>query len=173
MNLLERFKSIRTFVFDVDGVLTNGSIWITDDGGMLRQMNVKDGYALQLAVKKGYRIAIISGGTSYTVKIRMERLGINDVYLDVHDKKQKLTEYIDKHQLSPEEILFMGDDIPDYMAMQTVGLPCAPTDAVPEIKEVSRYISPVQGGQGCVRDVIEKVLKLNNAWPMDTNIPSR
>jgi 3-deoxy-D-manno-octulosonate 8-phosphate phosphatase (KDO 8-P phosphatase) len=173
MSLLDQFRQIKTFVFDVDGVLTDGSIWITDDGGMLRQMNVKDGYAMQLAVKKGYRVAVISGGTSETVRTRMEKLGINDVYLNVHNKKDRLAEYISQHGLSWAETLFMGDDIPDYRVMQLVGLPCAPADAVPEIRQISRYISASEGGKGCVRDVIEKVLKLNNDWPMDTDMPSR
>ncbi len=173
MNLLDQLRQVKNFIFDVDGVLTNGSIWITDEGGMLRQMNVKDGYALQLAVKAGYRIAIISGGTSETVRIRMEKLGIPDVYLNVHNKKEVLDEYMAAHALGFRETLFMGDDIPDYQVMQLVGMPCAPADAVPEIKRVSKYISPFKGGEGCVRDVIEKVLKLNNHWPLDTEVPSR
>lgn len=173
MNLLEQFKQVRTFVFDVDGVLTNGAVLVTEDGQMLRQMNVKDGYALQLAIKRGYNVVVISGGTSESVRIRLERLGVNEVYLNVKNKKELLSEYISRNQLSLSETLFMGDDIPDYRAMEIAGLPCAPADAVAEIKGISKYVSAVNGGAGCVRDVIEKVLKQNNDWPMDTEIASK
>lgn len=172
-NLLEQFRQIKTFVFDVDGVLTNGLVLVGEDGAMMRQMNIKDGYALQLAIKMGYRVVIISGGSSETVRTRLERLGITDIYLNVRNKQGQLTEYISQHQLLWPETLFMGDDIPDYRVMQMVGIACAPSDAVPEIKQISKYISPVPGGAGCVRDIIEKVLKLNNHWPMDTDIPSK
>ena len=173
MNLLEKFKAIKTFVFDVDGVLTDGTLLILNDGQMARQMNIKDGYALQLAVKKGYRIVIISGGTSDAVKERLERLGVQDCFLKIDNKKEKLTEYVMQHQLSWNEILFMGDDIPDYIPMQLTGLPCCPADAASEIKQISHYISPLNGGKGCARDVIEKVLKLNGHWDMDTTVAAR
>ncbi len=173
MSVLENFKIIKTFVFDVDGVLTDGTLLILNDGQMARTMNIKDGYALQLAVKKGYRVVIISGGTSDAVQQRLEKLGIKDCFLKVDNKKEKLADYVTQHQLNWEEILFMGDDMPDYMPMQLTGLPCCPADAAPEIKQISRYISPVNGGMGCARDVIEKVLKLNGHWDLDTTIPSR
>ena len=173
MNILEKFKTIKTFVFDVDGVLTDGSLLILEDGQMARQMNIKDGYALQLAVKKGYKVVIISGGTSEAVKGRLEKLGVRDCFLKIDNKKEKLNEYVSQHGLNWEEVLFMGDDIPDYVPMQLTGLPCCPADAVPEIKEISHYISPIDGGKGCVRDVIEKVLKLNNHWDLDTTVASR
>jgi 3-deoxy-D-manno-octulosonate 8-phosphate phosphatase (KDO 8-P phosphatase) len=173
MNVLEKFKTIKTFVFDVDGVLTEGSLLILHDGQMARLMNIKDGYALQLAVKKGYRVVIISGGTSDAVKDRLEKLGVKDCFLKVDDKKEKLNEYVSDNQLNRDEILFMGDDIPDYVPMQLTGLPCCPADAVAEIKGISLYISPVAGGKGCVRDVIEKVLKLNGHWELDTTVASR
>ncbi len=173
MNLLEQFRQITTFVFDVDGVLTDGSLLIFDDGQMIRKMNVKDGYALQLALKRGYKVVIISGGTSEAVRERLNKLGITDVFLKVHNKKDILTEYIMQHHLSWNEVLFMGDDIPDYIVMQMVGLSCAPADAVSEILRISNYISSVNGGAGCVRDVIEKVLKLNNDWPLDTTVQSK
>src|SRR5688500_11530323 len=169
--LLERFKKIKTFVFDVDGVLTDGGLLVYDDGQMVRKMNIKDGYALQLALKRGYRILIISGGTSEAVRERLNRLGITDVFLRVHNKEEILTEYIKSHNLSWNEILFMGDDIPDYIVMKRAGLPCAPADAAPEIKQLSLYISSIPGGYGCARDVIEKVLKLNDDWPMYTSVP--
>ncbi|MEO6541725.1 MAG: 3-deoxy-D-manno-octulosonate 8-phosphate phosphatase [Ferruginibacter sp.] len=173
MNVLEKFKTIKTFVFDVDGVLTDGSLLILDDGQMARQMNIKDGYALQLAVKKGYRVVIISGGTSAAVKERLERLGVKDCFLKIDNKKVKLIEYVSQHSLNWDEILFMGDDIPDYIPMQLTGLPCCPSDAASEIKQISHYISPIDGGKGCVRDVIEKVLKLNSHWDLDTTVASR
>ncbi len=171
--MLEKFKSIKTFVFDVDGVLTEGSLLILNDGQMARLMNIKDGYALQLAVKKGYRVVIISGGTSEAVKERLEKLGVKDCFLKVDNKKEKLTEYVVEHSLNWDEVLFMGDDIPDYVPMQLTGLPCCPADAVVEIKQISRYISPVAGGKGCARDVIEKVLKLNGHWDLDTTVAAK
>jgi len=173
MNLLEQFKQIRTFVFDVDGVLTDGDLLILDDGQMVRKMNIKDGYALQLALKRGYRVVVISGGTSEAVRDRLNKLGVADVFLKVHNKKEVLTQYIMEHQLSWSEVLFMGDDIPDYIIMKMVGLPCSPADAAPEIKQISFYISALKGGYGCARDVIEKVLKLNDDWPMDTTVSSK
>jgi 3-deoxy-D-manno-octulosonate 8-phosphate phosphatase (KDO 8-P phosphatase) len=170
MNILQSFKPIKTFVFDVDGVLTNGTLLILSDGQMARQMNIKDGYAIQLAVKKGYRVVIISGGTAEAVKGRLEKLGVTEVFLKIDNKKEKMIEYVRQQKLKWEEIIFMGDDIPDYSAMQLVGLPCCPLDAATEIKEISKYISPVRGGEGCGRDVIEKVLKLNGHWDLETGI---
>lgn len=171
--LLEKFKTIKTFVFDVDGVLTEGSLLILNDGQMARLMNIKDGYALQLAVKKGYRVVIISGGTSEAVRARLEKLGVEDCFLKVDNKKEKLIEYVSEHQLIWDEVLFMGDDIPDYVPMQLTGLSCCPADAAVEIKQIAQYISPVAGGKGCARDVIEKVLKLNGHWDLDTTVASR
>jgi len=173
MNVLELFKPIKTFVFDVDGVLTDGTLLILGDGQWARTMNIKDGYALQLAVKKGYRVVVISGGTSDAVKERLNRLGVKDNFLGVENKKEKLIAYAAEHKLKWEEVLFMGDDIPDHTVMQLVGLPCCPVDAVAEIKKISQYISPVEGGKGCARDVIEKVLKLNGHWDLDSSVPSR
>jgi len=173
MNVLEKFKIIKTFVFDVDGVLTDGTLLVLNDGQQARSMNIKDGYALQLAVKKGYRVVVISGGTSDAVKDRLDKLGVKDCFLKVDDKKEKLVAYVTQHRLSWDEVLFMGDDIPDHTSMQLVGLPCCPADAVPEIKQVSHYISPIAGGKGCARDVIEKVLKLNGHWDLDTTVASR
>ena len=146
--LLESFKMIKTFVFDVDGVLTDGGLLVLDDGQMVRKMNIKDGYALQLALKKGYRVLVISGGTSEAVRERLNRLGVMDVYLRAHNKEEILTEYLNENNLSWSETLFMGDDIPDYMVMKKVGLPCAPADAAPDIRQLSRYISPVTGVEG-------------------------
>ncbi len=173
MNVLSKFKPIKTFVFDVDGVLTDGSLLILNDGQMARRMNIKDGYALQLAVKKGYRVLVISGGTSEAVVARLNKLGVTDVFLQIADKKEKLLGYMEIQGLTPAEILFMGDDIPDHSVMQEVGLPCCPADSVPEIIAISQYISPFPGGHGCVRDVIEKVLKLNGHWDLDTHLTAK
>lgn len=173
MNILSIFKTIKTFIFDIDGVLTDGTLLLLNDGQMARKMHIKDGYALQLAVKKGYRVVTISGSTSDAVKERLARLGVTDVFFNVIDKKETFSEYLHYHQLQWSEILFMGDDIPDYAIMQSVGLPCCPADAVAEIKQLSKYISPFNGGEGCGRDVIEKVLKLNGHWDMHTGIASK
>lgn len=166
MNVLTLLKPITTFVFDVDGVLTDGSLFLLDDGQMARQMNIKDGYALQLAIKKGYRILILSGADASAVKGRLLKLGVTACFFGVSNKKEMLQSYILEHRLSIGEILYMGDDMPDLEAMQLTGLPCCPADAVAEIRQLSRYISPENGGKGCVRDVIEKVLKLNGHWEL-------
>ena len=173
INILANFRSIKAFVLDVDGVLTDGSLLLLDDGQMMRRMNIKDGYALQLAIKKGYHVLIISGGSSDAVKLRLQKLGVNEVFMKVTDKKNMLISYMEKHNLSGEQVLYMGDDIPDLAAMQLSGLPCCPADAVPEIKTIAHYISPVNGGNGCVRDVVEKVLKLNGHWTVDESLASR
>ena len=164
MSFLKLFKPISTFVFDIDGVLTDGGLLILNDGQQARMMNIKDGYAMQLAVKQGYRIVIISGSHSDAVKERLCKLGVVECYMNVHDKKAKLLEIITQYGLDKQEILYMGDDIPDLAAMQLVGLSCCPADAVEEIKQSAQYISPFAGGKACVRDVIEKVLKLRGEW---------
>lgn len=173
MTLLDRFQSITTFVFDVDGVLTDGSVYIFDDGEQVRRMNIKDGYALQLAIKKGYTILIISGGTSRAVVERLNRLGVKEVFMGTHDKKAVLKQFLRDHRIDKDQVLIMGDDIPDHAAMLEAGLICAPADAVAEIRKISHYVSDKSGGRGCVRDVIERVLKLNGQWELDTDIPSR
>ena len=172
MNILELFTPIKTFVFDVDGVLATNLILVLQND-MARSMNTRDGYGLQLAVKKGYRVVIISGGKSEPVKQRLNGLGITDVFLGIHNKKETLLEYVQKYELKWAEILYMGDDIPYLSSMQLVGLPCCPADAVNEIKNISKYISPLNGGYGCGRDVIEKVLKLNGQWDLDTTVASK
>src|ERR1044072_7381705 len=153
--MLNNFKNINAFVFDIDGVLTDGSLLVTEGGLMLRKMHVKDGYALQLAIKKGYLIIIISGSNSPQVQERLARLGVVNVHMKVEDKLGKLKALADELQLNREDILYMGDDIPDLEVMQYCGLSCCPADAVSEIKNISKYISPIKGGEGCVRDVIE------------------
>jgi 3-deoxy-D-manno-octulosonate 8-phosphate phosphatase (KDO 8-P phosphatase) len=170
--LLNKFNSIKTFVFDVDGVLTDGTLTLLPGGIMARRMNVKDGYALQLAVKKGYNVIVISGGFSDEVVDRLKRLGIENVFMKVTDKLKVLTQLMQEKGLNWDSLIFMGDDIPDLEVMKKAGLACCPADAVQEIKEVSAYISHANGGFGCVRDVIEKVMKLRKDWNENTHIPS-
>jgi 3-deoxy-D-manno-octulosonate 8-phosphate phosphatase (KDO 8-P phosphatase) len=160
----EYLQHITTFVFDVDGVLTDGSIIINTDGELFRSMNIKDGFALKTAVDKGFNVCIISGGTNEGVRSRLRGLGITDIHLGTHEKTQTLNEYLTSKNLHNENVLFMGDDIPDLEVMQHIGLPCCPQDAVPEIKDICKYISHKKGGKGCVRDVIEQVLKVQGKW---------
>ena len=160
----EYLKNIDTFVFDVDGVFTDSTLIITTDGEMLRKMSVKDGYALKTALQKGYKICIISGGTNEGVRNRLRALGVTDIYLGAHHKLDALEEYMDIYRISPETMLYMGDDIPDIPAMQTVAIPTCPQNAVPEVKAISKYVSHKNSGEGCVRDVIEQVLKVKGDW---------
>jgi len=140
---------------------------------MVRRMNIKDGYALQLAIKKNYRVVVISGGFSPETEERLRKLGVVDIFMQCENKKATLRQVMDTYALKPAEVLFMGDDIPDYQVMQLVGLPCCPADAAVEIKEISKYISPIKGGNGCARDVIERVLKLQGNWSIDTLIKAQ
>lgn len=173
MNLLESFKSITSFVFDIDGVLTDGTVLVLDNGLQARRMNIKDGFALQMAVKMGYKVKIISGGHSPQVLDRLDKLGIKDVQMSVQDKAAMLKSWMSEQGLKKEQVLFMGDDLPDLAAMQLAGFAACPADAVPEIKTVCTYISPLSGGEGCVRDVIEKVLRINGHWTFSTDVASR
>lgn len=162
MNILSRFKDIKHFILDVDGVLTDGTLLLHSDGELARTMHTRDGYAMQLAVKKGYEIVIITGGDNPTVKSRLQKLGLKHLYSGIEDKLAVLESIADEVDLSKS--IYMGDDMPDLEVMQKVALPCCPADACNEIKEVAHYISPTDGGKGCVRDIIEKVLKLNDDW---------
>jgi 3-deoxy-D-manno-octulosonate 8-phosphate phosphatase (KDO 8-P phosphatase) len=173
MNILELFQEITTFIFDVDGILTDGTVLVLDDGVQARRMNIKDGFALQMAQKNGYKVLIISGGNSPQVVDRLNKLGIMDVHMSVLDKKKLVADYMIKNNLAPEQLLYMGDDLPDLPAMSVVGLPCCPADAVAEVKEAVQYISHLNGGNACVRDVIEKVLKLNDHWNYREDVASR
>jgi 3-deoxy-D-manno-octulosonate 8-phosphate phosphatase (KDO 8-P phosphatase) len=173
MNLLQSFKPITTFIFDIDGVLTDGQILLFENGEQVRQMSIKDGFALQLAVKNGYRIAVISGGNGVGAKNRLLKLGVRDVFLKAADKKEQIGEYLQVHNLQWKEVLYMGDDIPDLGIMQVAGLPCAPSDAAPEVLQAAKYISPFPGGRGCARDVIEKVLRLQGNWDLGAPVTSR
>jgi len=163
-NYKEKLQKITTFIFDYDGVMTDGALTLQHEGQPLRSANVKDGYVLQLAAKLGYRIVIISGGFSKSMVNRFGTLNIKDVFLGVPDKIAVYEEYIKKHGLSEDEIIYMGDDIPDYRVMKRVGVPVCPNDAVEEIKKISVYISDKGGGKGCVRDIIEQVLKVQGKW---------
>ncbi|MDP4252094.1 MAG: 3-deoxy-D-manno-octulosonate 8-phosphate phosphatase [Bacteroidota bacterium] len=172
-NLLESFKSISHFIFDIDGVLTDGQVLVFESGEQVRRMSIKDGFALQLAVKKNYRIAVVSGGNGLGAKNRLLKLGITDIFLQISDKKNWMEEYLQGNKLEWKNILYMGDDIPDCAVMAMAGMPCAPADAVPEVLRLAKYISPFAGGGGCVRDVIEKVLRLRGDWDLGTPIASR
>ena len=155
---------ITTFIFDVDGVLTNGMLTIMPDGELVRHMNVKDGYAMKTALNKGFKVCIISGGTNKAVKSRLAALGMKDIYLGAHNKINEYKEILEKYNLNHENVLYMGDDIPDIPVMQKVGLASCPNNAVPEVQQAAKYISNIKGGEGCVRDVIEQVLKVQGKW---------
>ncbi len=160
----EMMPDITTFIFDVDGVLTNGIVHISTTGELTRQMNIKDGYALKTAVDKGYNVCIISGGTNEGVRKRLEGLGIKDIHLGAQNKIELYEAYLNQKNIQREQVLYMGDDLPDYPVMKLVGLPACPKDAVPEIQNISEYVSQKKGGLGCVRDVIEQVLKVRGDW---------
>lgn len=160
----EYLKHITTFIFDFDGVLTDGNVLINTSGELLRTMNIKDGYALKAAVNQGFNVCIISGGKNEGVRERLKGLGIIDIYLGAHQKVDQLKEYMGTYDIKAENVLYMGDDIPDLPVMKIVGLPTCPQDAVAEIKEISKYVSFKNGGKGCVRDVIEQVLKVQEKW---------
>ena len=160
----EYLNEITTFVFDVDGVLTDGTVTITTSGEMLRRMNIKDGYALKTAVDHGYNVCIISGGSNEGVRTRLRGLGVTDIPLGVSNKIDQLEEYFDVYNINSMNVMYMGDDIPDLHVMQMVGLPCCPQDAAPEIKSISKYVSHKNGGKGAVRDVIEQVMKVQGKW---------
>lgn len=166
-NYKEHLNDINTFIFDVDGVLTDGTIQINTKGELLRTMNMKDGYALKAAHKAGYTVCIISGGKNEGVRSRLRGLGLTDIYLGIQDKVEQMDEFFDIYSINSDEVLYMGDDIPDYYAMQKIGLPCCPQDAVAEIKNISKYVSHKKGGKGCVRDVIEQVMKVQGKWIED------
>ncbi len=168
--MLEHFNYINTFIFDVDGVLTDGSLLVMPNGLMARRMNIKDGYALQLAVKKGYQVIVISGGNAPEVKDRLNKLGVSQVHMHVTEKLGLLKSILKETNSAPNSCIFMGDDIPDLECMKWVGLPVCPADAVSEIKDIALYISSIPGGMGCARDVIEKVMKLRGDWNEDFSV---
>jgi len=173
MNIPDFFKKITTFIFDIDGVLTDGTVLVLENGLQARRMSIRDGYALQLAIKKGYRLLVISGANASPVTERLNKLGIKEVHMTVLDKKEFVEKYMAVNKLGVDEVLYMGDDLPDQDVMSMVGLPVCPADAAGEIRAISKYISPSTGGNGCVRDVIEKVLKSNDDWYHQADVASR
>lgn len=160
----EIMNDITTFIFDIDGVLTDGSVFVTNEGEILRTMNIRDGYALKAAVESGYNVCVISGGSNEGVRVRLRNLGITDIHLGTPDKVETYKEYIELYNIKPEQVLYMGDDIPDFHVMKLVGLPTCPQDASPEIKAISKYISHKNGGKGAAREVIEQVMKVHGKW---------
>jgi 3-deoxy-D-manno-octulosonate 8-phosphate phosphatase (KDO 8-P phosphatase) len=157
-------NDITTFIFDVDGVLTDSAVFVTTEGEILRTMNIRDGYAMKAAVESGYNVCVISGGSNEGVRVRLRNLGVTDIHLGTPDKVETFKEYIELYDINPEQVLYMGDDIPDYHVMKLVGLPTCPQDATPEIKSISTYISHILGGKGAARDVIEQVMKVQGKW---------
>lgn len=168
MNMKANYKTllpaVKAFVFDVDGVLTDGTVQITTSGELLRSMNIKDGYALKQAVEAGYKICVITGGTNTGVEKRLAGLGVTDIYLGVHDKIKVLEAFMIKNDLAAASIAYMGDDLPDIEAMQKVGVATCPNNAVSEIKAISDYVSHRNGGDGCARDIIEQVMRVQDKW---------
>lgn len=164
MAYLELFRQVRAFVFDVDGVFTNNEVLVTEEGTLVRTMHIRDGYAIKAAVRAGYPIAIITGGKSEGVKKRFADLGVKDIYLGKTDKMDAFDEFVHLYDLNPSEILYMGDDLPDYPVMRRVGCPVCPADAAQELFPIAVYISPYAGGHGCVRDVVQQVMALQGEW---------
>lgn len=165
--LIPVFKNIKAFVFDIDGVLTDGQVLVTEEGHMLRAVNIKDGFALQHAVKSGYWVGIISGGTSEGMRLRFEGLGVQHIYLGQSEKLTALTDFLQKTGLKKEEIAYMGDDLPDIPVFHEVGLSCCPKDASADALQSAQFISNVSGGRGCARDLIERTMKIQETWHND------
>lgn len=163
-NFKQKLNRVKLLMFDVDGVFTDGTLILLENGDQVRSFNIKDGFAVQLAIKAGVKIAVITGARSEAVKKRLNYLGIEDVYLGVHDKIEKYDDYKHSYGYSDDEILYMGDDLPDYDIMKRVGVPVCPADAAHEIQNLSIYVSHYAGGKGCVRDVIEQYMRLKNLW---------
>ncbi len=164
LNFKQKLNKINTFIFDVDGVLTNGQVLVMESGEVVRNVNSKDGFALQLAIKKGYTITIISGGNNVAVQNLLAKVGVQHIFIKQHDKLACYKDFISSNNLVDEQILFMGDDLPDYEVMSRVGVAVCPKDSAPEIKSICSYVSPKNGGEGCVRDVIEQVMRLQGNW---------
>jgi 3-deoxy-D-manno-octulosonate 8-phosphate phosphatase (KDO 8-P phosphatase) len=160
----EELKNVKAFAFDVDGVLSKDTTSLNEDGDPVRTANIKDGFAIRYAINLGYPVAIITGSNTQRIQLRYERLGVKFIYHNVSDKIDSFTDFLSKTGIHPENVLFMGDDLVDYAIMLKSGIPVCPMDAVAEIKTISRYISSRNGGEGCVRDVIELVLRAQNKW---------
>ena len=166
-NYKHLLPKIKTFIFDVDGVLTDGKIIFNSDGELLRSVDTKDGYAMKCALVKGFKIAIITGGRNEAVRERFKELGVIDIYLGAHHKLDAYQDLMDNYDLNPEEILYIGDDIPDIPVMEKVGLGCCPADAASDVKAMADYVSHKKGGGGCVRELIEQVLRVQGKWSLD------
>jgi len=164
LNFKQALNNITTFIFDIDGVLTNNTVFVTEQGELLRNMHSKDGYAIHLAIKKGYKLIIISGGNNEAVKKVLERAGVHHIFIRQADKLQCYTDLLIEHSLSDKEIMYMGDDLPDWHVMKRVGVAACPNDAATEIKEICQYISDKKGGEGCVRDIIEQTMRAQQSW---------
>ena len=160
-------SKIRAIIFDVDGVLSAQTVLMDQEGNPLRSVNIKDGYAIQLAQKMGLRIVILTGGRTESIRLRYEYLGVEDIYLGCAVKVNTYEAFKEKYHLKDEQIAYMGDDIPDLKVMGRVGCPCCPADACPEVKEASIYVSDRVGGHGCARDLIEQVMKAQGTWMAD------
>lgn len=172
MSLLTSFEQIRAFVFDMDGVLTDGTLFMHGDGQWVRRMHIKDGYALQLAVKKGFQVCVISGSDAPPVTERLSKLGVKEVHMQVVDKRKALQGFLDRSGLSAEQVLYMGDDMPDITVMKLCGISACPHDAASDVLSIAQYVSPVKGGEGCVRDVIESVLRIQDRWHDNDHLQS-
>ena len=163
-NFKEKLNKITTLIFDIDGVFTDNRVLVMENGEVIRNVHSKDGYAIQLAVKKGYRLVIISGGNNVAVKNLLTKAGIQHIFINQHDKLQCYKDFIYENNLNDEEVLYMGDDLPDHEVMSRVGIAACPNDSATEIKAISIYISPKKGGEGCVRDIIEQVMRVQGTW---------
>jgi len=172
MNILEKFQPVQMIVLDMDGVLTDGSLLVLPDGEWVRRMHTRDGYALQLAVRKGYRVAVITGSSSKPVEERLRKLGVELVFQQVKDKLLLVNSLMQQHGLTREQVLYVGDDVPDMEAMQGCGVSCCPADAARDILEIAGYVSPFRGGEGCVRDILEKLMRLQGNWEQRTDVSS-
>ncbi len=170
--IFQKFSKIKAVILDVDGVLTDGTLQVTEVGEQLRTFYVKDGYAMQLAVKMGLHLWVISGGKSEGVRKRLEGLGIQEIHLGVSNKRDVLESLMQQYEIESEYLLYVGDDMPDYEVMQLVGIAACPQDAVEDIKQISHYMSPFKGGRGVVRDILEKILKIQGMWGVETQIKS-
>ena len=157
-------NNVRAFVFDVDGVMTNGKVMITSEGEMYREMDTRDGFALKYALLKGFKIGIISGGTNEGVRKRLELLGVNKVYLGIHEKDIAFDDFVSTFNINPDQVLYMGDDDPDVPVMEKVGVSTCPQDALPDVKRVVDYVSHKKGGDGCVREIVEQVMRVQDKW---------
>ncbi len=164
LNFKQRLNKITTIMFDIDGVITDGKVFVMESGEVLRNLNSKDGYALHLAAQKGYRMCVISGGNNVGIKHLLARTGINDVFINAHDKMAVYETYLLENKIKDEEVMFMGDDLPDHGIMSRVGLAACPYDAAVEIKAICQYVSPKNGGEGCVRDVLEQIMRVQGNW---------